>query len=240
MTQKRGNASSIGTATHTEYHYPPSTSKSKKRSKTKCIYYDPAPKECMKVHIGCPGTTNCKYYCEKSPSPIPAHLPFVNEKTPASKSTPPAVPVSGVKEGVVVLHKTFGHGTVTRINVLENSIYVSFSGDEKRFQFPAAFSNGYLELQRKEQPKKAHREPTNNSTVANSIADNSLNANTSPDIGRSSASEPPSVNEASRDTEKIIPQVEAPKRRIAMNLPIICGVGLAILILAFLRYLIGN
>lgn len=53
------------------------------------------------------------------------------------------VDVSGVEVGVAVLHKAFGEGTVNKID--GGVIYVLFDGVEKKFQFPGAFQQRFLQ-----------------------------------------------------------------------------------------------
>lgn len=45
-----------------------------------------------------------------------------------------------------VYHKTFGKGTVVKINKNEKFIFIKFSLGEKKFIFPDAFVRGYLEI----------------------------------------------------------------------------------------------
>ena len=46
----------------------------------------------------------------------------------------------------IVLHKKFGKGKVVKFNKNEKYIYVKFYEGEKKFIFPDAFLNGFLEL----------------------------------------------------------------------------------------------
>ncbi|MFA5629177.1 MAG: DEAD/DEAH box helicase family protein [Dehalococcoidales bacterium] len=54
--------------------------------------------------------------------------------------------VPSVAEGDVVKHKSFGDGTVTRIDKAAKHIRVKFNVGEKTFVFPDAFKQGYLSL----------------------------------------------------------------------------------------------
>lgn len=63
---------------------------------------------------------------------------FVRPKAPEK------VDVSKVKVGIKVKHKAFGIGTVTSFQ--KDTIAVRFGGVEKKFQFPAALTQGYLSL----------------------------------------------------------------------------------------------
>ena len=87
----------------------------------------------------------------------------VTPPAPAFKSTPsvtaqygvkPATTVKAeekddfvapdVKEGSIVQHKTFGEGTVTKLD--DKHIRVSFAAGEKNFIFPDAFKMGFLKM----------------------------------------------------------------------------------------------
>ena len=86
--------------------------------------------------------------------------PAVKSKTPTvqivqSKPTPSVEPFKpqkktmdlfGLKVGVVVKHKTFGNGTVRKLE--GELIVVSFGTAEKKFQFPQAFEGGFLQIKR--------------------------------------------------------------------------------------------
>lgn len=56
--------------------------------------------------------------------------------------------VPDVKEGVKVVHKSFGEGTVTRIDKAQKHIRVTFAIGEKLFVFPDAFEKGFLVLKK--------------------------------------------------------------------------------------------
>ena len=63
------------------------------------------------------------------------------------KPTQPAKPkadVSGIGPGSVVVHKSFGDGTVIKIDQAQKYIHVKFAAGTKQFIFPDAFDNGYL------------------------------------------------------------------------------------------------
>lgn len=54
---------------------------------------------------------------------------------------------ANVKRGSVVTHKMFGTGTVSKFEK-NGYIRIKFKAGEKNFQFPAAFENGFLKLQK--------------------------------------------------------------------------------------------
>ena len=58
------------------------------------------------------------------------------------KPEPVSVDVSDIAPGVNVVHKAFGIGTV--VSIQKGMIVISFSGEEKKFQFPGAFQQGFL------------------------------------------------------------------------------------------------
>lgn len=62
----------------------------------------------------------------------------------AAKSEELAVP--DVTEGSVVIHKSFGEGSVTKIGKAQKYIRVTFAVGEKTFIFPDAFKQGFLEM----------------------------------------------------------------------------------------------
>lgn len=71
-------------------------------------------------------------------------------KPSPSITTPPSPPkakidLSGVKVGTHVKHKTFGDGTIVTFE--RDLILVSFGKEEKKFQFPQAFENGFLQTE---------------------------------------------------------------------------------------------
>lgn len=80
----------------------------------------------------------------KTPIPTPTYRPSYVPPAPAAvkKTEIPAVDVSGVKAGTMVLHKVFGKGTVSKIDSIY--IYVTFDGVEQKFHFPCAFQQGFL------------------------------------------------------------------------------------------------
>lgn len=70
---------------------------------------------------------------------------------PAAPTTQPAAKVEefvapDVQDGSVVLHKTFGEGTVTKIDKAQKHIRVTFAVGEKTFIFPDAFKMGFLKM----------------------------------------------------------------------------------------------
>ncbi|MCL2628514.1 MAG: GIY-YIG nuclease family protein [Oscillospiraceae bacterium] len=85
-------------------------------------------------------------------------LSAVAEKTPEWKpgtmakpltvvTTPqkPEIDLSGISNGVVVIHKVFGSGIV--LDISDSMITVAFGTAEKKFIFPAAFENGFLSVE---------------------------------------------------------------------------------------------
>ena len=63
---------------------------------------------------------------------------------PAKQETKPLVDTSAVAVGVTVQHKTYGAGVVLELG--KDSITVKFGQGEKRFPFPSAFQNGFLQI----------------------------------------------------------------------------------------------
>ena len=49
-----------------------------------------------------------------------------------------------VSEGSIVIHKSFGEGTVTKLDKAQKHIRVKFAVGEKTFIFPDAFKQGFL------------------------------------------------------------------------------------------------
>ena len=75
-----------------------------------------------------------------APTYRPAYVP----PAPVVPKKPEPVPVdvSDIAPGVGVVHKAFGTGTV--VSIQKGMIVISFSGEEKKFQFPGAFQQGFL------------------------------------------------------------------------------------------------
>ena len=75
-----------------------------------------------------------------APTYRPAYVPPV----PVAPKKPEPVPVdvSDIAPGVNVVHKAFGTGTV--VSIQKGMIVISFGGEEKKFQFPGAFQQGFL------------------------------------------------------------------------------------------------
>ena len=79
------------------------------------------------------------------PPARPTYHPSSVPPVPAAPEPPKAVPqvdVSDITVGFAVVHKAFGAGIVQNID--KGFITVSFSGLEKKFQFPGAFQQGFL------------------------------------------------------------------------------------------------
>ena len=55
-------------------------------------------------------------------------------------------PVPNVADGSKVVHKSFGEGTVTKIDKAQKHIRVTFAIGEKTFIFPDAFKQGFLKM----------------------------------------------------------------------------------------------
>ena len=51
-----------------------------------------------------------------------------------------------IHDGSVVVHNTFGNGTVTKIDKSKKYIRVTFGIGEKTFIFPDAFKQGFLKM----------------------------------------------------------------------------------------------
>lgn len=77
------------------------------------------------------------------PSRSPSR-PMNNEAATVTKPTTPTFDPSDVTVGIRVSHKAFGNGTVTAMD--SEYVTVDFEGMKKRFQFPAAFKQGFLKI----------------------------------------------------------------------------------------------
>ena len=89
-------------------------------------------------------------------TPITPTKPKTNTSVTYQYGVRPAAPVSkvaeepapynapDVKDGSIVIHKTFGEGTVTKIDKAQKHIRVKFAAGEKTFIFPDAFKAGFL------------------------------------------------------------------------------------------------
>jgi hypothetical protein len=51
-----------------------------------------------------------------------------------------------IKKGTVVIHRTFGEGTVIKIDEVTNYIHISFASGKKTFLFPDTFDKGFLRV----------------------------------------------------------------------------------------------
>ena len=81
------------------------------------------------------------------PTYRPSYVPPSAAKPVAKPENVVKVDTSSVKVGTVVKHKAFGEGTVVKIN--GNYIEVSFpefGSKPKQFQFPGAFTSGFLQM----------------------------------------------------------------------------------------------
>ena len=83
-------------------------------------------------------------YRKSAPYAAPTYRPSYVPPAPAVPKKPEPVPVdvSDIAPGVNVVHKAFGTGTV--VSIQKGMIVISFSGEEKKFQFPGAFQQGFL------------------------------------------------------------------------------------------------
>lgn len=70
--------------------------------------------------------------------------PVYGIRSVVKEEAKPKLDLSGIKIGSSVKHKKFGKGTVSGLN--SKYIRVTFSVGEKRFMFPDAFNNGFLEV----------------------------------------------------------------------------------------------
>ena len=70
--------------------------------------------------------------------------PTATENTQTAKPAEFVVP--DVKNGSAVVHKSFGDGTVTKIDKAQKHIRVKFVAGEKTFIFPDAFKQGFLKM----------------------------------------------------------------------------------------------
>lgn len=74
----------------------------------------------------------------------PTYRPSYVPPAPVVPKKPEPVPVdvSDIAPGVSVVHKAFGIGAV--ISIQKGMIVISFGSEEKKFQFPGAFQQGFL------------------------------------------------------------------------------------------------
>lgn len=91
-------------------------------------------------------------------TPITTGKPKTNPSVTVQYGVMPSAPVSmvaedpapynapNVKEGSTVVHKSFGEGTVTKIDKAQKHIRVTFAIGEKTFLFPDAFKQGFLKV----------------------------------------------------------------------------------------------
>ena len=71
----------------------------------------------------------------------------VKPATLAAQTAKPAEFVTpDIKDGSIVIHKTFGEGSVTKLDKAKKHIRVTFAVGEKTFIFPDAFKLGFLKL----------------------------------------------------------------------------------------------
>ena len=78
------------------------------------------------------------------PTYRPAYVPPTPSATPVVKKQTVQIDTSKVHAGAIVTHKAFGAGQVKGID--GGIIIVVFDGVDKKFQFPGAFEQGFLKL----------------------------------------------------------------------------------------------
>ena len=65
----------------------------------------------------------------------------------ATKPSEPEFTPPHVEVGTIVIHKTFGEGTISWIQQSKKYIYVKFDGKgDKTFVYPDVFRQGFLKL----------------------------------------------------------------------------------------------
>ena len=67
----------------------------------------------------------------------------VTPTTTAKKEEPVEIPVPDVREGMIVVHKKFGEGTL-RMDKAKKYLTVTFAAGEKKFVYPDVFKDGFL------------------------------------------------------------------------------------------------
>ena len=98
--------------------------------------------------------TTTPVHTSKPVTPAPRTTPLVTAQygvKPAAAAAKPAAKAEefvapDVKDGSIVMHKTFGEGTVSKIDKAQKHIRVTFAIGEKTFIFPDAFKNGFLKM----------------------------------------------------------------------------------------------
>lgn len=78
------------------------------------------------------------------PTYRPSYTPPTSSMRPIAKRSTVHIDTSKVHTGTMVSHKAFGSGQVKDIK--GGIIKVTFSGVDKKFQFPGAFEQGFLKL----------------------------------------------------------------------------------------------
>jgi hypothetical protein len=64
------------------------------------------------------------------------------------KEEEPQLDLSSVVEGATIYHKSFGAGTVSKLDKKQKHIRVTFEVGEKTFIFPDAFEKGFLRTEK--------------------------------------------------------------------------------------------
>ncbi|MBE6232637.1 MAG: restriction endonuclease [Bacteroidales bacterium] len=79
--------------------------------------------------------------------PIRSVTPAVAKPVHTEEAEDLKVRLERIEAGDIVYHKKFGKGEVVKINKNEKFIYVKFMLGEKKFMFPGAFLDGFLEVE---------------------------------------------------------------------------------------------
>jgi hypothetical protein len=78
--------------------------------------------------------------------PVSAGVKPVNLQP--QKEEEPQLDLSSVVEGATIYHKSFGAGTVSKLDKKQKHIRVTFEVGEKTFIFPDAFEKGFLRTEK--------------------------------------------------------------------------------------------
>lgn len=82
----------------------------------------------------------------KSKTAVPVNNTIIKPKV-LPKLDLAAILLERIDVGSTVRHKKFGKGEVVKINKNEKFIFVKFMLGEKKFMFPDAFFDGFLEIE---------------------------------------------------------------------------------------------
>ena len=69
--------------------------------------------------------------------------PIVQPKVPEKKEEYKA---PDIYENMIVIHKTFGEGTIIKIDKAQKYFHVKFQNGEKTFVYPNTFQSGFLKI----------------------------------------------------------------------------------------------